>query len=236
MEKRQSLQQPALWKLDSYMWINEAGILPHTTHKISSKCLTDLKHKTPQDSWKREDNTFSDINPGNVFLGQSPKATGTKSKTKQTGLQASVPSFTQQREAYSKPRDKLWAARKYLQRENNKGFIPKYTSSPYSQYHTIDNPILKSGRRPQETVLQRQHQQGQQAHGKTDDIANYQRCKWKRQWVVISHWSESWPSSKGLQIINAGEEVENKQSPYPVAGHVNWRSLNSKEDGGSLKN
>ena len=37
MEKRQSLQQVVLGKLDSYMLKNEIRILPHTTHKSKLK-------------------------------------------------------------------------------------------------------------------------------------------------------------------------------------------------------
>ena len=33
-----------------------------------------------------------------------------------------------------------------------------------------------------------------------------------------------WPSSKYLQIINVGEEVEKKESSCTVSGTVNWYS------------
>ena len=35
-------------------------------------------------------------------------------------------------------------------------------------------------------------------------------CVRKRQELIITHWSE-WPSSNGLQIINAGEGVEKRE-------------------------
>ena len=35
-----------------------------------------------------------------------------------------------------------------------------------------------------------------------------EKCKSKTQWDITSHWSE-WLSSKSLQTINAGEDVEN---------------------------
>ena len=39
--------------------------------------------------------------------------------------------------------------------------------------------------------------------------------------IKTSHQSE-WPSSKSLQIINAGEGVEKKEPTYPVGGNVSW--------------
>ena len=42
-------------------------------------------------------------------------------------------------------------------------------------------------------------------------------------------------SSKSLQIINAGEGVEKKESFYSVGGNVNWCNHCIKQYGGSLK-
>ena len=33
-----------------------------------------------------------------------------------------------------------------------------------------------------------------------------------------------WPSSKNLQMINAGEGVEKKEAVYTAGGNVNWYS------------
>ena len=38
---------------------------------------------------------------------------------------------------------------------------------------------------------------------------------------ITSHWSE-WLSSKSLQIINAEEGMEKRESSYTVGGTVNW--------------
>ena len=48
-------------------------------------------------------------------------------------------------------------------------------------------------------------------------------CKSKLQWGIILHLSE-WPSSKNVQTINTGEDVEKKKSFYTVDGNVNWNS------------
>ena len=40
---------------------------------------------------------------------------------------------------------------------------------------------------------------------------------------ITSHWSK-WPSSKYLEIINAGEGVEKREPSYLVGGNVYWYS------------
>ena len=50
------------------------------------------------------------------------------------------------------------------------------------------------------------------------------KCKSKLQCGITSHWSE-WPSSKSVQIINAGKGVE-KREPYTIDRSVNWCSHN----------
>ena len=62
-----------------------------------------------------------------------------------------------------------------------------------------------------------------------------EKCKSKFQWDITSQQSE-WPSSKSLQIINAGEGVEKKECSCTVGGNVNWYSLYGRQHGDSLKN
>ena len=57
----------------------------------------------------------------------------------------------------------------------------------------------------------------------------------KLQWGITSHQSE-WPSSRSLQIINAGEVVEKKEPSCTVGENVNWCSHYGEQYGGSLKN
>ena len=38
---------------------------------------------------------------------------------------------------------------------------------------------------------------------------------------ITSHWSE-WPSSKSLQTIDAGEDVEKRELSYTVGRNANW--------------
>ena len=46
---------------------------------------------------------------------------------------------------------------------------------------------------------------------------------------------KEWPSLKCLQIINAGEGVEEKETSYTVCGNMNWCSHYGEQYGGSLK-
>ena len=50
-----------------------------------------------------------------------------------------------------------------------------------------------------------------------------QQWKSKLQWAITSKQSE-WPSSKSLQIINAGEGVKKKEPSYTDGGNGNWCS------------
>ena len=45
---------------------------------------------------------------------------------------------------------------------------------------------------------------------------------------ITSHLSE-WPSLKSLQIINAGEGVEEKELSYTVGGNLNWYNHYGKQ-------
>ena len=62
-----------------------------------------------------------------------------------------------------------------------------------------------------------------------------EKCKWKPQWGIISHWSE-WPSSKSLQTISAGESVEEREPSYAVGGNRNWHNHYGKQCGNCFKN
>ena len=45
-----------------------------------------------------------------------------------------------------------------------------------------------------------------------------------------------WPSSKNLQTVNAGEEVEKREQSYTAGGNVNWYSHYGEQYGDSFKN
>ena len=55
----------------------------------------------------------------------------------------------------------------------------------------------------------------------------------KLQWSITSHWSEG-PSSKNLQIINAGEAVKKTEHSHTVCGNANWDSHYGEQYGSFL--
>ena len=61
-----------------------------------------------------------------------------------------------------------------------------------------------------------------------------EKCKSKLQWDIIPHQSE-WPSSKSLQTINAGEDVEKRERSCTVGGNLKWYSHYGKQNGISSK-
>ena len=68
----------------------------------------------------------------------------------------------------------------------------------------------------------------------TQHCSLLKKCKSKPQWDITSQWSE-WLSSKSLQMINAGEGVEKRESSCSVSGSVNWYSHYGRCYGDSLK-
>ena len=51
----------------------------------------------------------------------------------------------------------------------------------------------------------------------------WEKCKSKWQEGISSYISE-WPSWKTLQITNAGDSVNKRETSYTVGGKVNWRA------------
>ena len=54
--------------------------------------------------------------------------------------------------------------------------------------------------------------------------------------TTMRYHQPKWPSSKSLQIINAGEGIEEREPSCTVGGNVNWYSYYGEQDGDSLKN
>ena len=52
--------------------------------------------------------------------------------------------------------------------------------------------------------------------------------KKKLQWGITSHWWE-WPSSKNLQTVDAGEDMEKREPSYTVNGIDTGTVENSME-------
>ena len=91
-------------------------------------------------------------------------------------------------------------------------------------------PNQKMGRRPKQTFLQRR--QVVNNYMKRCSTLLLEKCKTKPQQSITSHQSEQ-PSSKSLQIINAGESVEKKEPSYTAGGNVNGCSHYGEQYGSS---
>ena len=77
------------------------------------------------------------------------------------------------------------------------------------------------GRRPKQTFLQRRHTDGQEAHEKMLNIANYSRNANQNYNEVPPHTNQNGHHQKNLQTINAGEGVEKREPSCTVGGNVN---------------
>ena len=90
-----------------------------------------------------------------------------------------------------------------------------------SQHKKKKKPYEKLGRSKQ-TLPQRRHTDGQQAHEKMLSVANYQRNANQNYNEVLP--PQNGHHQKSLHIINAGEGEEKKELAYGIGGNVNWCS------------
>ena len=87
--------------------------------------------------------------------------------------------------------------------------------------------------RPKQTFLQRRHTDGQEAHEKVFNVANYQR-KANQNYNEISPHQSEWPSSKSLQTKSG--EGAGTWDFYTIGGNVNGYSHYGEQCGDSLEN
>ena len=87
-----------------------------------------------------------------------------------------------------------------------------------------NNSLKKMGRRPKQTFFQIQDMSKYKTYRwpintwKDDQHHSLlEKCKSKLQWGITSYRSE-WPSSKSLQPIHAGENVEEREPPAQLVG------------------
>ena len=82
------------------------------------------------------------------------------------------------------------------------------------------------GRRPKQTFLKGDIQMADKHMKRCSNCSLLYKFKSKLQWGITSHGSE-WPSSKRLQVINAGEGVEKSEPTCTVAAAAAAKSLQS---------
>ena len=151
MEKRQSLQQVG-WEIRAAACKSmklEHTLMPYK--KINSKWLKDLniRHETVKLLEENIGKIFSNINPTNVFLGQSPKAIEIKAKINKWDL-IKLTSFCTAKETINKTKRQPTDGEKIFANDaTNKGLISKI----YKQLIQLNKkkkkkPNQTMGRRP----------------------------------------------------------------------------------------
>ena len=109
----------------------------------------------------------------------------------------------------------------------------KHTNNPYHSITRRQMMQLKNG----EDLYRHFSKDDRWPKGRWKDAQLHsllEKCKSKLQWGLTAHWPE-WPLLKSLQITDAGDSVEKRESST-VCGNVNWCSHCGEQDGGSPQN
>ena len=92
-----------------------------------------------------------------------------------------------------------------------------------TQYQKNKQPNQKVGKRLKHISPKKTYRWLTNTWKGTQHRSLLKRCKSKLQRDITWHWSER-PSSKNLQAINAGKDMEKRESSFTIDANVNWYS------------
>ena len=92
------------------------------------------------------------------------------------------------------------------------------------------------GRRSKQTILQRQHTDGQKTHEKMFNVTHYQRDANQNHYEVPPYTSQNGLHQHVYKQLSAGEGVERKEPQHTVGGIVDWCNRCGKQYGDASEN
>ena len=214
----------------------EHCLTPYT--KINWKWIKDLNVR-PETIKLLEENigrTLNDINQSKILYDPPPRVMETKTKVNKWDL-IKLTSFCTAKETTSKLKRQPSEWEKIIANETtDKGLI----SNIYKQLIQVNarktnNPIKKWEKDLNRHFSKEETQMTNKHIKRCSTPLIIREMQIKTTGHITSHWSE-WPSSKSLQTINSGEDVEKRECSCTVGGNVNWYSHYGRRYGESLKN
>ena len=213
----------------------EHFLTPYT--KINSKWNKDLNVR-PETIKLLEDNigrTLDDINQSKILCDPPPRVTEIKTEVNKWDL-VKLKSFYSAKQTISKVKRQPLEWEKITANETtDKGLIAKIYNQ-FIQLSARKTIQSKSGKKDLNRHFSKEDIQMANKHMKRCSKSLIIREKQvKTQWDITSHQKE-WPSTRSLQIINAGEGVDKRECSCTICGNVNWSSHYGRQYGDSLKN
>ena len=202
----------------------EHFLTPHT--KINSKWIKGLNVRPETIKFLEENigRTLDDINQSKILYDPPPGVMEIKTKVNKWDL-IKLKSFCTAKETISKVKRQPSEWEKKTANETiDKGLISKiYKQLIQPNARKTNNPIKKWEKDLNRHFSKEDIPMANKHMKNVQHRSVLEKCKSNLQWDITSHQSE-WPSSKSLQIINAGESVDKRECSCTVDRNVNWYS------------